>query len=406
MVINVAQSLPAMASVGNIVRNWNDWVKNFFNAYIAPLNQCAEELLKQFGNINNEFVEYVRLIHDLTDKILSRTGVIADSAITPCSIERFLEYAVNSSAGHNPFMFFAWSIRTTTPIHFRAYYGDPSNYTTILSNLGYDKIQNAPQPVSLCPGCNPSEYSLHGYPDWLINGNVEYVPGYYPRLSLKFEENAWNKFISSASTLGGLLARLNEAIWSMINDATWLSSLYYYSQNNQIIPLRSSLIDYAMKVSKSLEPISAQYVNHYVCRGGDVDSKFDVFCRNVVTSVYADINTISRSLTTLLDALHNKFNSDTARDEPTYHIYLVNNNDRNCKAGRFEYGLYYVPMPWCSYMDMVIPQVMLGRLELVSINMNSLINELSKAYVSEERQRIIQFLNTYTGTYTVLLRWL
>ena len=110
---DMAQPLPAMASVGNLVRDWNDWVNNFFKTYITPLNQCTKELLKQFSNNSNEFMEYVRLIHNLTGKILSRAGSTAGSAPTTCSVERFLEYAVNSSASHNQPTFFTWSIRTT-----------------------------------------------------------------------------------------------------------------------------------------------------------------------------------------------------------------------------------------------------------------------------------------------------
>ena len=103
---DMAQPLPAMASVGSLVRDWNDWVNNFFKTYIASLNQCTKELLKQFSNISDEFMEYVRSIHNLTGKILSRACSTAGSTPTTCSVERFLEYAVNSSAGHNPSTFF------------------------------------------------------------------------------------------------------------------------------------------------------------------------------------------------------------------------------------------------------------------------------------------------------------
>ena len=394
----MAQPLPAMASVGNLVRDWNDWVNNFFKTYITPLNQCTKELLKQFSNVSNEFMEYVRLIHDLTGEILSRAGSTAGSTPTTCSVERFLEYAVNSSAGHNPFMFFAWSIRTTTPIHFRTYYGDPSNYAEVLNRLGYTKLQNAPQPANSCPGCDLNEYALHGYPDWVINGNIMYKDG---NIYLDFEEGAKNKFINNATTLGGLLARLNEAVWSMINNVDWLSTLYYYRQGGANKPLKTILINYMNVVTEKMQQISDQYRYHYIC------NTLPNFCNQVITSIS------SGSLTTLFNALDNKFSSDYIREKPKYHIYLIHSNDAcDCQAAVFEHHYYSlhilhiknVAMPWCSYMDMVIPQVMLGRLELMSVNMSGLRGELHNWPLTAYAKDVLSQAQ-FIGAYTVLMRW-
>ena len=184
----------------------------------------------------------------------------------------------------------------------------------------------------------------------------------------------------------------------MINNVVWLSTLYYYKQGGVDRPLKAMLIDYMKVVTEKLQQISDQYNYHYIC------NTLSDFCNRIVTSIS------SGSLTTLFNALDNKFSSDYIREKPKYHIYLIHSNDAcGCQAAVFEqhyYSLHIknVAMPWCSYMDMVIPQVMLGRLELVSVNMSGLRGELYNWPLTSYAKDVLNQAR-FVGVYTVLMRW-
>lgn len=146
------------------------------------------------------------------------------------------------------------------------------------------------------------------------------------------------------------------------------------------------LIDYAMKVNESIMRISNQYESHYICR------ELPTFCVGVTTMLFNDYKILRESLLTL-------FNVFNKRGAYATRVYLVNNNACEGQAiGRHEYSLSNKDMSWCSYMDMVIPQVMLGRLELVNIDMNSLRSELGNRLSILSQDQFI-------GAYTVLTRW-
>ena len=184
----------------------------------------------------------------------------------------------------------------------------------------------------------------------------------------------------------------------MINNVDWLSTLYYYRQGGLDKPLKTILIDYMKVVTEKLQQISDQYKYHYIC------STLSNFCNQVVTSIS------SGSLTTLFNALDNKFGSDYIRKEPEYHMYLIHSSDAcGCQAAVFSY--YYdslhirnMALPWCSYMDMVIPQIMLGRLELVNINVSGLRSELHNWPLDNDAKNMLSQAH-FVGAYTVLMRW-
>jgi hypothetical protein len=402
------------------VHDWNSWIGNYIVKTVEPLARCGAQILKSMGSSKHDLVRYIDSITTLATEIVNRakggTGVIGG-----CGFDEFIKYSVESTMYYSPYTFFAVSIRRITPIHFYLHYGDPGKYSEVLNELGFE-WRLEPE-LSSTNANKLNVYEIGGYRDWNPRAVGYEIYWYYSSYREKFKVElpyvtSSGPYVAPSSeldkgnlkglSLGVLITLLNETVWDMVLQRRDLSSLIMYGDE----PLINTFINYAKMVNDSLRTIANTYKkSHYICnRMSSICSKlFDVesfdinkaiTMFNYVRNYYDDFadfayiifkdrkevmqSTLIAPRTSFFDDNFVVFNGL---------LVLINWYERE---DRDNYVL------WNSFMDMIMPQLMLNRLELIELNPEEFTNKIKNAYPNYDR---IQKMETPYKVFKVLRRW-
>ena len=400
------------------VHDWNSWISNYIDKTVKPLACCGVQILKSMGGSKHDLVRYIDSITTLATEIVNRAksgaGMIGEGESRGCSFNEFIKYSVESTMYYSPYTFFAVSIRRITPIHFYLHYGDPGKYSKVLNELGF-KWGLEPE-LSSTNANKLNTYEIGGYRDWnpravgyeIYWGYNDYLEKFKVELPYITSSGELDRNNLKGASLGALITLLNETVWDMVLQRRDLSSLIMYGDE----PLINTFINYAKMVNDSLRTIANTYKkSHYICnRMSSICSKlFDVesfdinkaitmfnYVRNYYDDfadfayiIFKDRKEVMQS--TLITPQTSFFdNNFVVFNGLLISIEWYGDEDRD------NYML------WNSFMDMIMPQLMLNRLELIELNPEEFTNKIKNAYPNYDR---IQKMGTPYRVFKVLRRW-
>jgi hypothetical protein len=388
------------------VHDWNSWISNYIEKTIEPLARCGAQILKSMGSSKHDLVRYIDSITTLATEIVNRAKGGA-GMIGGCGFDEFIKYSVESTMYYSPYTFFAVSIRRITPIHFYLHYGDPGKYSKVLNELGF-KWGLEPE-LSSTNANKLNTYEIGGYKDWdprAVGYEIYYLYAYHEKFKVELpyvtSSGELDKGNLKGVSLGVLITLLNETVWDMVLQRRDLSALIMYGDE----PLINTFINYAKTVNNSLRTIADAYKkSHYICNrmssicfklfdveSFDINKAITMF--NYVRNYYDDIADFAYIIfkdrkeimpSTLIAPQTSFFDNN----------FVVFNGLLILIGGNSETVL------WNSFMDMIMPQLMLNRLELIELNPKEFTNKIKDHPI----YNLIQKTGTPYRVFKVLRRW-
>jgi len=408
------------------VHDWNSWISNYIEKTIKPLAHCGTQILKSMGSSKHDLARYIDSITTLATEIVNRAksgaGMIGEDESRGCGFGEFIKYSVESTMYYSPYTFFAVSIRRITPIHFYLHYGDPGKYSKVLNELGFE--WGLEPELSSTNANKLNIYEIGGYRDWNPRA-VEYeiYLGYRSyrekfKIELPYDVTSSGPYVAPSSeldkgnlkglSLGVLITLLNETVWDMVLQRRDLSALIMYGDE----PLINTFINYAKTVNNSLRTIADAYKkSHYIC------NRMSSICSNLFDVESFDIN----KAITMFNYVRNYYDDfadfayiifkdrkevmqstliapETSFFDDNFVVFngLLISINWHEGEDRDNYVL------WNSFMDMIMPQLMLNRLELIELNLEEFTSKIKNAYPNYDR---IQKMGTPYRVFKVLRRW-
>jgi len=397
------------------VHDWNSWISNYIEKTIEPLARCGAQILKSMGSSKHDLARYIDSITTLATEIVNRAKSGA-GMIGGCGFGEFIKYSVESTMYYSPYTFFAVSIRRITPIHFYLHYGDPGKYSKVLNELGF-KWGLEPE-LSSTNANKLNIYEIGGYRDWNPRAVGYEIYWNYYNYYEKFKVEL--PYITSSgeldrnnlrgASLGVLITLLNETVWDMVLQRRDLSSLMMYGDK----PLINTFINYAKTVNDSLRTIADAYKkSHYIC------NRMSSICSNLFDVESFDIN----KAITMFNYVRNYY------DDFADFAYIIFKDRKEVMQSTlitpqtsffddnfvvFNGLLVFIRLPgdedrvnyvlWNSFMDMIMPQLMLNRLELIELNPEEFTNKIIKDK-DHPIYNLIQKMGTPYRVFKVLRRW-
>ena len=206
--------------------SWRDFVRNT----LVPLRDLAGFLADRLAS--DPLGERARKIGELAGravKVAERVfGGSMGEEVPPEDLleafRRFLEKGANATAGCSKHTFFIWSTRKITKGYLEATYPElrsPERFRDVARILGWT-VYWEPPPVNLRSLAELLEdYRVYAYPDYLALLDVSFEGGSY-RLRL-------SSLPGAEETLGGLVCKLNEALWRLVRDKPGKAVIYEVS---------------------------------------------------------------------------------------------------------------------------------------------------------------------------------
>jgi hypothetical protein len=396
------------------VHDWNSWISNYIEKTIEPLARCGTQILKSMGSSKHDLARYIDSITTLATEIVNRAKSGA-GMIGGCGFGEFIKYSVESTMYYSPYTFFAVSIRRITPIHFYLHYGDPGKYSEVLNKLGFE--WGLEPELSSTNANKLNIYEIDGYRDWNPRAVEHEIYWNYYNYSEKFKvelpyvtsSGELDKGNLKGASLGVLITLLNETVWDMVLQRRDLSSLIMYGDE----PLINTFINYAKMVNDSLRTIANTYKkSHYICnRMRSICFKlFDVESFDINKAITM-FNYVRNYYNNFADFAYIIFNKDRKEVMQSTLIapqtsFFDNNfvvfNGLLISINWYEGEDRDSYVLWNSFMDMIMPQLMLNRLELIELNLKEFISKIKNAYPNYDR---IQKMGTPYRVFKVLRRW-
>jgi len=395
------------------VHDWNSWISNYIEKTIEPLAHCGAQILKSMGSSKHDLARYIDSITTLATEIVNRAKGGA-GVIGGCGFDEFIKYSVESTMYYSPYTFFAVSIRRITPIHFYLHYGDPGKYSKVLNELGF-KWGLEPK-LSSTNANKLNIYEIGGYRDWnpravgyeIYWGYNDYLEKFKVELPYITSSGELDRNNLKGASLGVLITLLNETVWDMVLQRRDLSSLIMYGDE----PMINTFVNYATMVNNSLRKIVDVYEkSHYICnRMRSICFKlFDVKSFDI-SGAKTMFNYVCDYYNNFADFAYIIFKDKKEIMPSTLIVPQTPFFDNNFVV--FNGLLVLIRRPngedidnyvlWNSFMDMIMPQLMLNRLELIELNPEEFANKIKNIYPYYDR---IQKMETPYRVFKVLLRW-
>ena len=363
----------------HFVQNHNlaDWQKswrNYIQSQILPLAECGSHLRQAVGS-GHSLQKYVDEIATIAQNIARREDLSPQPK--GCKLNDFLKYAADVTAYYSPHTFFALSIRKITKLHFHLHYGDPSQYSDVLNKLGFQWTSQ-------------DWYDLSGFADWTVKASradSEY------RLQLP---NAIN-----AKSLGALIVLLNETIWDMVTSIPSLSQMFLYGGK----PLDSIYKEYLRRVRENIFTI--------------YNKRIDELSNNLLKEIMNDIIGIySFSVDKVLTLRHYErshvsliywyvipHNTQKVILEIDYAEPLPGISSNVLRTYVYVgdmlkvdgYRIDGMEIFWNTYLDLLMPLVMSGFVELIEADTNT------RIFLEEQLKK--QLGQRLSAAYSVVKRW-
>jgi len=398
------------------VHDWNSWISNYIEKTIKPLAHCGTQILKSMGSSGHDLVRYIDSITTLATEIVNKAkggaGMIGEGESRGCSFGEFIKYSVESTMYYSPYTFFAVSIRRITPIHFYLHYGDPGKYSEVLNELGF-KWGLEPE-LSSTNANKLNIYEIGGYRDWnpravgyeIYWGYNSYHEKFKVELPYVTSSGELDKGNLKGTSLGVLITLLNETVWDMVLQRRDLSSLIMYGDESLV----STFVNYATMVNNLLRTIADAYEkSHYICiRMRSVCYKlFTIFDISGAKTMF---NYVRDYYNNFADFAYMIFKDRREVMPLTLITPQTSFFDNNFVVfngllisigwdGGEDIDNYVL---WNSFMDMIMPQLMLNKLELIELNPEEFTNKIRNRYLNYDR---IQKMETPYRVFKVLRRW-
>ncbi len=230
--------------------------KNFVQNTLVPLRDLAKFLAETENLASDPLRGEAKKIEDLAGKAIEIAEEVFGEPMSEIKIlpeedlleivRKFLEIGINTTAGHSKHTFFVWSTRKITKSYLEEHYPelkDPEKFNKITKILGWSTYWEPPPIKSKIA----EDYRVYAYLDYLSLLKIHY------ELPDKFRFQILS--LQDKPTLGGLICKLNDALWKLIMERPGIATAY---------EIPDAFRNYFIMVDEMLKEVGWENKHYYI----------------------------------------------------------------------------------------------------------------------------------------------